>query len=61
MPLSARTGHAEVCCRPRVGCLRVVFEREDDRRVEFEDDEREREGRDCAMVPPGYVDARAEG
>jgi hypothetical protein len=58
MPLSARTGHAEVCCRPRVVCFRVVFDRVGARLVELDEEEREREGRDCAMVPLGYVDAR---
>jgi hypothetical protein len=50
-------GHAEVCCLLRVGCFRVVFDRAGARLVEFDEEEREREGRDCAMVTPGYVDA----
>ena len=40
-----------------MGCLRVVFDRAGARLAELDEDEREREGRDCAMVPPGYVDA----
>ena len=58
-PLSARTGHAEVCCRPRVVLLRDVLDRAGARPVELDEDEREREGRDCcAMVRPGYVCVR---
>ena len=42
----ARTGHAEVCCRERAVLLRCVVERDGARPVEFDEDDREREGRD---------------